>query len=80
MAGPARFTHSYGEHDMDDLIMSADTEAALTELTSVIEKIVPGSGTRDELVVAINSLIDARLADVLELIADRVEEATGVRP
>ena len=65
---------------MDDLAMSADTEAALTELASVIEKIVPGNGARDELVVAINSLIDARLADVLEMVADRVEEATGVRP
>ena len=64
---------------MDDLAMSADTEAAMTELANVIEKIVPGNGARDELVIAINSLIDARLADVLELIADRVEEATGVR-
>lgn len=65
---------------MDDLPMSEDTASAYTRLAGVIEKIAPGNGVRDELTSAVMALIDARLADAVELLADRVQEATGVRP
>lgn len=65
---------------MDDFPMSDDTAAAYTKLAGVIEQIAPGNGTRDELTSAIMELIDARLADAIELLADRMQEATGVRP
>lgn len=65
---------------MADFDMSDESAEAFTQLASVIEKIAPGNGIRDELTVAINNLIENRIADAVETMADRIEQASGIRP
>lgn len=64
----------------DEIPKSRDTAKAYAALASAIERIVPGNGTRDELTAAIAALIDERITDTVNYMADRVQEATGIRP
>lgn len=63
---------------MDELLMSDDTVHAYTALADVLNKVVPDY--RDEIVACIDGLIESRIADAIELLADKIQDASGVRP
>jgi hypothetical protein len=66
---------------MTDFPDSQETEAARAKLAERIWEYKHGTdGSAEQIALCVDILVDCKIADALEAMADRVEEALGVRP
>lgn len=65
--------------DMSEIPLSENSMKALAELVSALQ-VYSVLGKPNVVVSAIDALIENRITDAIEMMADRIQDATGVRP